>query len=305
MTSRISSQSDQFLLAVNRLQAHAEKVQASISSGVWVTSASDAPTAVGSILGLQNKLAHSVQARSNLAQYHAEVDEAELSLSKAIELIDKAKTIASTGGSDLPGVDRPALASEVEDLLKQMVALAGTNSDGRFIFSGGSDQQAPYVLDLQQPNGVLRQVTISPARQVEDASGVTLPAPLTADGIFDATDSQGAATSSNVFAALNQLRVALAKDDSAGVRAAADGLTASAAHLNENLAYYGNLQNRLEDASTLAAKFELNWKQALSGLRDTDVAAAAVDLTQTRTHLSATYSAEAQRPATSLFDYLK
>ncbi len=304
MTFRINSQAEQFLLAVQRLQAHAGKTRSEISSGIRVSSASDAPGDVSAILGLQNMVARSVQSRSNITRYRAEVDSSELAISKAVELMERASVLAATGGSELPNVNRPLLAAQAEDLLRQMVALAGTNADGRFIFSGASDQQAPYVLDLQQPSGVLRQVTISPARQVEDAAGVTLPQPLTADSIFD-TAGKGGANPSSIFAALNQLRLALAQDNVVEVRAAAEKLSSGAVHLNEKLAYYGNLQNRLEDAASLATKFELNWQQALSELRDTDIAAAAVDLTQTRTQLDATYGAQAQRPAVSLFDYLK
>lgn len=305
MTFRINSRADQFLLAADRLQAHAQKTQSEISSGIRVSAASDAPADVGTILGLQNRLARSVQSRSNITRYQAEVDASELALTKAVELLDKAKVLATTAGSDLPTVKRSTLAGQVEELLQQMVALAGTNSDGRFVFSGANDQRAPYTTDLQQPNGTLRQAVIFPARQVETVDGITLPQPLTADAVFDATDAQGATAPSNVFAALNRLRLALVQDNVGEVRAASDNLTAGAAHLNEKLAYYGNLQNRLEDASNLAAKFELNWQQTLSELRDTDIAAAAVDLTQTRTHLDATYGAQAQRPAVSLFDYLK
>jgi flagellar hook-associated protein 3 FlgL len=304
MTFRINSQADQFLLAVQRLQAHAGKTQSQISSGIRVSSASDAPADVNAILGLQNLVARSVQSRSNITRYRAEVDASELAISKAVELMERASVLAATGGSELPNVNRPLLASQAEDLLRQMVALAGTNADGRFIFSGANDQQAPYVLDLQQPGGVQLQVTISPARQVEDAAGVTLPQPLTADSIFDTTGPSGS-SQSNIFAALNHLRLALAQDNVVEVRAAAGKLSAGAAHLNEKLAYYGSLQNRLEDAASLAIRFELNWQQSLSELRDTDIAAAAVDLTQTRTQLDGAYGAQAQRPAVSLFDYLK
>ena len=54
----------------------------------------------------------------------------------------------------------------------------------------------------------------------------------------------------------------------------------------------------------VAQKFQLQDQTSLSQLKDTDVAAASIELTQEQTTYQAAIQAEATVPKTSLFSYL-
>jgi flagellin-like hook-associated protein FlgL len=75
--------------------------------------------------------------------------------------------------------------------------------------------------------------------------------------------------------------------------------------LNGNLAFYGTVQNRISSSLTIAGKYQAQWTQQISGIRDADIAAVASDLQATHTQQSAALAAEANFLPRSLFDYLK
>ena len=75
-------------------------------------------------------------------------------------------------------------------------------------------------------------------------------------------------------------------------------------HLGTELAYAGVVQNRVDEALQFAAKLELRGRTALGNLQDADIAAAALELSQARTHQEAALGSRALLPTSTLFDYL-
>ena len=305
MSTSIDPRSDCLLLAIQRINDRIQTAQAQMSSGYRINKSSDDPAGAGLVVTIQSMLSKSEQAKLNLNRYSSEVNSAETALSSAVDVLDRAISIATQASSDTFKADRTSLSSQALDLLQQMLGLASTSVEGRHIFSGGADGETPYVLDLANgPTGVSAQIQFTSPPTILDATGVALPTALTADGIFDAADSSGNPLPENVFSALNQLRLALEHDDTSEVQSALESLQAASAHMNRQLAHYGALQQRLDDAKTVAEKFELNWTAALSDVRDADIPTAAIELTQSQVNLQAAYSAAAQNQRLSLFDYL-
>ena len=75
-------------------------------------------------------------------------------------------------------------------------------------------------------------------------------------------------------------------------------------YLSQQLAFYGSVQDRVANATSVAQKFQLQYQTALSNEKTTDLATAAVDLTQEETGLQAALQAEASMPKTSLFSLI-
>ena len=80
---------------------------------------------------------------------------------------------------------------QVQGIQQQLVNLSNTSVNGRYIFSGDSDQQAAYALDSTQTNGVQQLPPPSRHRSITDANGNPLWTPMTAQQIFDARNSDG------------------------------------------------------------------------------------------------------------------
>ncbi len=299
MINSINPSADNFLVDINRLEARAERAQRQLSSGLRVSQPSDDPVQVSNILQISSAVARNDQIGANLNLVKAEVDGASQTLSTAVATLEKISVLGTQGANfDQTAETRAGLASEVQDLLQQLVVAANAAVGGRYVFSGDSDQTQPYALDLTTATGVTAYAGSAATRQVEDPRGGTFPISQTAQQIFDAP---GAAS---VFGAVNSLRVALLANDQAGVTAAVGALTAAHDHLGQSLSYYGSIQNEVDDGISDVKTIGLRLITNLSALRDADLTGASIELNDAKLSLDAAFSARAKVPRTSLFDFL-
>ncbi|MDQ2900027.1 MAG: hypothetical protein M3Y07_09535, partial [Acidobacteriota bacterium] len=199
---------------------------------------------------------------------------------------------------------RLGLAQQVQGIQEQLVSLTQANVQGRFIFGGDSDQIAPYQLDLASPNGVIRANKTSATRQIEDPAGGTFAVSKTAQDLFDHRNPDDTFAPDNFFAGLNDLRVALTANNPAGIQTAIAELHQASSYVNTQQVFYGGVQNRIAAATAFAGRNDVSLRSQLSAGRDTDLTAAALQLTSSQTQLQAAFEARAKTPKTSLFDFL-
>src|SRR5205823_8300336 len=222
---------DSFLAAVNQLQAQEARAQEEIATGLRVNKPSDDPSVVSDILHINSSLARNTQIGQNLGNVTAEVDGAESALSSAVSTLDIVATLATQGANfTRSAADRAQAAAQIQDQLQNLIGDANTSVGSRFVFSGDTDQTAPYALDLTTTNGTTPYAGSAATRQVEDPRGGTFAVSQTAQQIFDAPGA-------SVFAAVNAVRVALLANDQAGIATALVDLRTAQDSLNSSLAY--------------------------------------------------------------------
>ncbi|MGA2602433.1 MAG: hypothetical protein ABSH09_36175, partial [Bryobacteraceae bacterium] len=203
MMSGINPTSQELLNSINITQQNISQAQAQISSGVKISQASDDPQAIGDLLTTRADIAQVTQVQSNLTSVQNEVQTADSSVQSAVQLLQQASVLATQGANTLETTDeRTALATQVTGLLQQMVTISATQSGGQYIFSGDQTTSAPYEIDPSNPNNVIQLVNSPSTRLIQDPTGLTFAASLTAQQLFDARDSNGNPTSGNVFSAL-------------------------------------------------------------------------------------------------------
>ena len=295
----------QFLNDLTSLQNRMTKTQAELTSGIRISKPSDDPTAVGDVLQLESDIGRVTQVTSNLNGVKSEVDTASGVVQNAVSLLDQARSLAAQGASTtISPTERTAMAAQAEQILNTLIDDSRATFDGHYLFSGDSSLQAAYTVNLANPNGVDRLLTAPATRLIQDSSGQTFAVAKTAQDLFDHRNPDDSLAADNVFAAMNSLRVALANNDQAAVVAASASIQTAQDYLNQQGAFYGAVQNRITNALDVAQKFQLQSQTALSNERDTDVAAAATDLTQEQLSQQAAMQAQAAIPRNSLFDLL-
>jgi flagellar hook-associated protein 3 FlgL len=288
-----------YLADLDLTQKTMQKAQSQVSSGLRVQQPSDDPAAIGGILQLQADIVRNQQTQSNLGAVKSEASTADSSLQSAIQAVENAISLAAQGASSTVGAtERANLADQISGLQQTLVGISQTTVNGRYIFSGDQDGQPAYQLDLSQPTGVKQLLTAPATRQILDPNGVSISVAKTAQDIFDSP-------AGNVFGAINALRTALVNNDQAGITLAVNSLHAADDHLNSQASFYGEVENRVADATSLAQKFQIQQQSDLSQLRDADIPTAAVALSQAGIQLQATLSVEATvAQAKNLFNYL-
>jgi flagellar hook-associated protein 3 FlgL len=299
MVNGIDPSAERFLMDLGRIRGRAERAQAQLSSGLRITRPSDAPDSVALLVESQGGIDRILQIRQNMARVKLEADSGEQSLASAVAALDRAETTAMQGTSfGTSAAQLQTLSNHAQGVLEALVSLANTKVEGRFIFSGDSDQTPPYQIDLTQANGVTAYAGSASTRRVEDPSGTLIPVARDAQSVFDNAATQSA------FAAVNQLRLALAAGDQTATANAVTAIRAARDQIARDLSFYGLVQNEVAQATEFSGKLELQLQTSLSNARDADLAEAAVELNRAQIQQEAALASRARLPRTSLFDYL-
>jgi flagellar hook-associated protein 3 FlgL len=302
----INGVTQQYLANLARTETQLQQTTEDISSGIDVQQPSDSPAAISEILQTETALANNQQIQSNLTSVTTEVNTADSALQTAVQQVESAISLATQGASSTATAQtRATLAQQVANIQQTLVGIAQTSVNGRYIFSGDDDTQPPYQLDSSAPEGVQQLVTGSSTRMIQSVDGTSFAVALTAQQIFDPKNADGTPASGNVFAAVQNLETALTNNDTAGISAVADSLQSASSYLNDQLAFYGEVEDRIQEATSLAQKFQTQEQTELSNLQDTDIPTAATELTRLQTQEQASMSVEATlEQQKNLFSYL-
>lgn len=289
-----------FLNGMNRIAAREQRAQKQLTTGLKINSIADEPSNLSSLLSVRAGLDRNEQIGANLARVKTESDAAENALSKAVALLDNFTTMAAAAQPTTQTAEtRAQLAGQVGSDLRQMVSIANTSVEGRYLFSGDSDQVQPYSVDVTAANPVSAYAGSSSSREVEHPDGSQFSVSLTAQQIFDSADP-----ATNVFSTISNLRNALLNNDQAGIDAAISNLQSASKYLNTQLGYYGTVQSRVNGAIDFGRTLQTQLETQQSTLQDADLTESITELSQAALQQQAALAAEKQLPKTSLFDYL-
>jgi flagellar hook-associated protein 3 FlgL len=295
------AQTARFLNDIDRIAKRLEQAQYQITSGRRINVVSDGPDQISHLLAVRSQLAATTQIHSNLNRVKGEVDAAEEALSQAVNVLDRVTILGTQGATDTITADsRVSLADEVGALLEQIVNIAATKVDGRYIFSGDTDTAAPYTADLNSDPPYSIYQGASSSRKIEHPSGARIQVSLTAQEIFEDSDPN-----QNVLLSVDELRKALLANDTAQIKDALGRVRQSGTHLNNKLAFYGAAQNQVAEGLNVAFKQELRLKSEISSIEDADLTEAILELNQAQLQQSAALGAQAQlQNRRTLLDYL-
>jgi flagellar hook-associated protein 3 FlgL len=144
ITTTLSPQNQEFVNNLDRIGIELNTDELDISSGVRMQQVSDFPDQVSELLQARAALSASQQISTNLTGVTTEVNTGEQTLESAVQLFDQVQTLAAEGATGTQtAATRATLAQQVQSIEQQFVGFANTNIEGRYIFSGNSDQTAP------------------------------------------------------------------------------------------------------------------------------------------------------------------
>jgi flagellar hook-associated protein 3 FlgL len=306
MITNVAPQSALFLTNLDRVQESLTAASNQVSSGLKISQASDAPDQISTLLQLRANLQRNTQIQSNLTLAQTDANAADNAIASSIQMMDTAVSLATqaaTATTDAAG--RAAIAQQIQSIQQQMVGNSQTNVQGRYIFSGDQDASPQYTWDPTAANPVVAGVQSASTRMIEDPAGGAFAASLTAQQIFDDQDPvAGGPATDNVFNALNTLEQALTSNNTAGITNSVTLLQGASAHLNQSEAFYGNVQNTIQNANTYASQYNVQLQTQIGDIQDADVTSAAMALTQGNTEIQAAMQMQGQMPHSSLFNYL-
>ncbi len=294
-----------FLNGISNLQNEQTQVEKELSSGYQVQDASDSPGQTPELIDLGSSLAAVQDYQTNLTRVQAEASTADQSIGSAISLIQNATTLGTQGANTTSSASqRQILAQQVQAIQQQIVSVANTTVEGRYIFGGDQDQSAPYQYDSSSVTGIDQLTTSASTRVVNGTQGQPVYRALTAQQIFGPVDASGNPAATNAFSALQSLVTALNANDTTGISNAIASLNTVSSYVNQQQACYGSAEQTLTSEQSSASDLATALQVQIGNIRDTNVTQAATELTQLSTDQSAAYAAQAAIPTKTLFDYI-
>jgi flagellar hook-associated protein 3 FlgL len=173
----------QFLAAVNALETSINQSQNQMSSGLQFTTASQNPTAAGSVNNYSQALAQSQQYATNAGSAQTNLNTEDNALSQVQSQLQSLRDLALEANSGtLSNTDRTAIATQAVQIQNSLLSLANTqNGNGEYIFGGFAAQAQPFTLTATGAtyNGDQGQ------RQIQIAAGQTVADGDNGDTVFN------------------------------------------------------------------------------------------------------------------------
>jgi flagellar hook-associated protein 3 FlgL len=293
-SSRTAISSARIALSSQRLEAAQERV----STGKRINRPSDDPFGAEVVLRFRTAQASVEQFQQNAATVRDGLTSADGAMESYQQLLDRAGVLLTQGASDLTGTPaKEALAQELDGIRTQMLTIANTKSNDRFVFGGTRQDVAPF----DSAGNPAASPTTTQLVQIEpDAAPIA--AGVTADAIY----ANGGGT---VFAALATAVAALRGTgnpaaDTAAVRGSLDNIVTFSNQSQTGRAQLGASFNGVDSAATRLASQSLSYQESASRFESADFAGAAVELTQASNALQATLQATAFTAKGSLMDLI-
>ena len=291
---------ERFLNAIDRLSERMSKTQQRISSGKRIQSIADEPDQVARLLDLRASLNRIERTQTNLKHFQTEADAAEKALSEAVKLVERARVLGAQGVTGTQtDASRDGIAVEIRNLVQQLTGLSNTYVGGRYLFSGDLDGTAPFTYTSGVSPSVSAYAGSTPTREALGPTGQTFPVAKDGSEIFSNADPDR-----NAFASLIALHDALAANDETAIADALARITTAGEHMNEQLAFYGGVQNNIADSQQIAADLRIRFETELSAAEDADLVADISEMQTLELTRDAALGAQARFPKRSLFDYL-
>lgn len=173
----------QFLAAIGSLESGISQTQNQMSSGLSFTTASQNPTAAGSVNNYNQALVQSQQYGTNATSAQTNLNTEDSTLSQVQTQLQSLRDLALEANSGiLTSSNLSAIATQAVQIQNSLVALANTtNGNGEYIFGGFAAQTQPFTLTATGAtyNGDQGQ------RQVQIAAGQTVADGDNGDTVFN------------------------------------------------------------------------------------------------------------------------
>ncbi|GAA1137852.1 flagellar hook-associated protein FlgL [Nocardioides aquiterrae] len=295
MTQKMMS--DRALLGMQAGLDRLSKVQEQLTTGRVINRPSDDPTATTSAMRIRGSVAAQKQYARNANDALAWLNQTDATLASMTDQVRRAKDIALQGANDgaMGPEAREALATEVDQIRKGLIATANGTYLGRPLFGGVTGGSAAYAADgtwIGVPAAAGQGVTRTVGEGVQIRVDVEGPTALGPDG-------------DSLFDHLDALATALRSGSSAGMATAIGKLGSDSARITDVQSSVGARTNRVEQAQTAAGDAQLSLTNSLSEIENADIAKATVDLQLQEVAYQAALSATARVMQPSLLDFLR
>ena len=275
---------------LNRLNSRLETATEQVSSGRRLNYLHDGPSAAAEMVQLNGQFAQIDQFQTNADQSNYLLQVSDTALASVYDLVTAIYTRGSEAASSLTDErSRATLAAEIRSQRDQILSLANTDVQGRFLFAGSQSASPAFSLsgDTAQYHGdnVINTVDIS-------------------NGLSVNGNIPGSTAFQRVLETVEQLLAAIDAGDVTAIRSTLSGFADALSDVNKVRAALGVDLAKIEDSSLARQTQQTSIKTRQANISDADMTQAITDLTRAQTALQASLTAGSMIHRFNLFDFL-
>jgi flagellar hook-associated protein 3 FlgL len=298
---------------VNTLSSQMNNLEKEVTTGLSVQAPSDNPEAMETTLDDLSSQAAQQQYSSNITALQSHANSIYSVLQSLQTITSQAQSIATEAGSVTNSQTYlNDYASQITGLIQQAVQLVNSKDPetGQYLFSGTNSGQQPFTI-ATDANGNVTSVTYqgnSSVNQTDIGAGSTISVDVPGANT-SGTGPQGLITDSRTGADLFNHLIALQNDLQSGDTLAISSTDTTNLQNDEDnmtyqVAYNGNVQTRLNTASSFAGSQATSLTTAISGASGADAVQAMVQLNEAQTAYEAALETTSRVMQISMVDFL-
>ncbi len=264
-----------------------------VITGKRLNTLSDDPMDMVKAEGIKSTLNGLTQLERGISVGNNWLTTSENALTQAQNLISESKTLAlQMANAPISGENRKDAAVMVQHIKEQMMSLANTRVEDRYIFSGNRTDVPSFAVN-EDDGEIVYQGDNQPF-SIKLGTGSMME--IGGDGeqifsqIFDTLDAFQTALDDNNLDIINDAITALDKDFD---------------HLNSDISAVGSKMTRLEMKSSIFEEMKISETERLSAMEDADIIAAITRLEQMQLSYQAAMSSSSKLMSMNLLDYLQ
>ncbi|OAB37676.1 flagellar biosynthesis protein FlgL [Paenibacillus macquariensis subsp. defensor] len=309
--------SSQLLTNLNRNAQAMSHTQEQLSTGRKLNKPSDDPVGITYSLRYRSELSSNDQYQRNVDSAVSWLDFNDTVLGQAGDVVQKIRELtvqASTGTNPQSALD--SINKEVNQLKEQLVDIANSQLNGKYIFNGQTYDKKPYDFPLNadgthNTTAMLEDGTPNPlsAQAIKTDSGsinfvvgdnVIMPINVTGSDVFGSgTDGD------NLFTIINTISTALTNGNFSGIGGELANLDTRMETMLKTRAEMGAKSNRVELMQNRLSDLGINLTDLQSKTEDADYAGTILQSKIQENIYNASLSAGAKIISPSLMDFLR
>ncbi len=288
---------DTIKLNLGNLTEDLNRANTVVASGKRILRLSDDPVGLTQALNTKSALSNIEQLGRNINLGQSWLAASESALTGVQDLISDMKTLCVQMSTATTGADERLSAAEtVQNTLEELVALANTEVNGRYIFAGSETDAVAFTLNAGNTvtyNGDNNPFSVRIGRDATVEVGRDGEAVF---GTFGQSD--------DIFDTFSDLKTALQNNDVSGIQTAMTNLDTHFDHISSEISDVGSKMTRMETRDNILQDLNLSGTERLSKIEDADITEAIVDLKAKELAYEAALAASARVMQLSLVNYI-
>lgn len=269
-----------------------------VSTTKRINRLSDDPVGLVSVLNLRSSLSSIGQMERNISIGNSWLTASESALTQLNDILTATKELTvGMATATVGATERAGNANLVDGYLEQIISLANSSSDGRYLFGGTNTGTTPFALNPTET--AVEYSGNDTAFSINIGTDTSIAVGKDGKDIFGENWDD-----SNIFKTLMDLKTSLENNEVAGIQDAMSKLDEHMTHVNANISEIAGKTIRLDVKQEIIADLELTYTERKSELEEADIAEAIINLKSKELAYNAALSSASKLMDMSLVNYI-